>query len=53
MPHTINDGSFTIKDTDASGVDSFKYQTNIGSNFHWRNDGGFFTLSDDKKDYEN
>lgn len=53
MPHTINDGSVILKDTDAAGVDSFKYQTNIGSNFHWRNDGGFFTLSDDKKDYEN
>ena len=53
MPHTINYSAVRVKDTDASGVDSYKYETNIGSNFHWRNDGGFFKLMDDRKDYEN
>ena len=52
IPHTINTGSVDLLDSN-NGVDTFKYQTNIGKNFFWRNDGGFFTLNNDRKDYDN
>ena len=52
IPHTINTGSVRLLDTN-NGVDRYRYETNIGKNFYWRNDGGFFTLNEDRKDYEN
>ena len=53
IPHTINTGSLLFKSTNDAGVDSYNWQTNIGKNFHWRNDGGYFTLVNDHADYEN
>jgi hypothetical protein len=52
IPHTINTGSVNLVDSN-NGVDTFKYQTNIGKNFFWRNDGGFFTLVEDRINYQN
>lgn len=52
IPHTINMGHLLSKSTDG-GVDSFNWQTNIGKNFHWRNDGGSFTLVNDRTNYKN
>jgi len=52
IPHTINTGSVDLLDSN-NGVDTFNYQTNIGKKFYWRNDGGFFTLNEDRKDYDN
>ena len=53
IPHTINTGNLLFKSTNDAGVDSYNWQTNIGKNFHWRNDGGYFTLVNDHADYEN
>ena len=53
IPHTINTGSLLFKSNNDAGVDSYNWQTNIGKNFHWRNDGGYFTLVNDHADYEN
>ena len=52
IPHTINTGSVRLLDTN-NGVDRYRYETNIGKDFYWRNDGGFFTLNEDRKDYDN
>ncbi|MDA9250882.1 VCBS repeat-containing protein [Flavobacteriaceae bacterium] len=53
IPHTINTGNLLFKSTNDAGVDSYNWQTNIGKNFHWRNDGGYFSLVNDHADYEN
>lgn len=52
LPHTINTGDILLLDTQ-NGVDRYKYQTNIGESFHWKNNGGYFELNDVRKDYEN
>ena len=52
IPHTINTGSVRLLNSN-EGVDTFRYQSNIGKNFFWRNDGGFFTLINDRMNYQN
>ena len=52
IPHTINTGDVRLLNSN-EGVDTFGYQTNIGKNFFWRNDGGFFTLINDRMNYQN
>ncbi|MDG2491894.1 MAG: VCBS repeat-containing protein [Flavobacteriaceae bacterium] len=52
IPHTINTGSVRLLNSN-EGVDTFRYESNIGKNFFWRNDGGFFTLINDRMNYQN
>jgi len=52
LPHNINTGFLSLKET-LDGQDQYDYMSNIGENFHWRNDGGFFTLIDDRMNYQN
>lgn len=52
LPHNINTGFISLKET-SNGQDQYDYMSNIGENFHWRNDGGFFTLIDDRISYQN
>lgn len=51
IPHTINTGFISAKET--STGQQYDYMSNIGEGFHWRNDGGFFTLINDRIDYQN
>ena len=55
MPHTINTGAFYDYESGNENngyVDFFKWQTNVGPNFHWKNDNGFFTLIDNREGFE-
>ncbi|MFB5611477.1 MAG: hypothetical protein ACE5RT_06685, partial [Nitrosopumilaceae archaeon] len=47
IPHNINMGYKYISDT-SNGEEVYEYITNVGANFHWRNDGGTFTLINDR-----
>lgn len=52
VPHAINNGSIKLSGT-SNGQDEFDFYTNIGEDFHWQNNGGYFTLIDDRHNYEN
>ena len=52
IPHTINTGFISIQEN-SSGQDFYEYTSNVGQNFHWRNDGGYFTLINDRINYQN
>jgi hypothetical protein len=55
MPHTINTGFFVeyeYGNQNNGYVDFFKWQNNIGPNFHWKNENGFFTLIDNREGFD-
>ena len=55
MPHTINTGFFVeyeLGNQNNGYVNFFKWQNNIGPNFHWKNDNGFFTLIDNREGFD-
>lgn len=52
IPHAINTG-FIQQGEQENGQNGLEYVTNIGEGFHWRNDGGYFTLVEDRIQYQN
>ena len=55
MPHTINTGFFVeyeLGNQNNGYVNFFKWQNNIGPNFHWKNENGFFTLIDNREGFD-